>query len=222
MSVSVVIPVYNEEKYIEKCLLSLQDQTELPNEIIIVDNNCVDNTISIAKNFSVKIIKEKKQGMIPARNRGFNSAKYNLIARCDADSTLPKNWIKRIKQNFASKNIDGLSGPGQFYDLPFSNQLSNLVKFIYFKIFKKIYGHEMLFGSNMIITNKIWQKIKNEICLDDKKVHEDIDLSVHISKYSTIRYDPLLTVYISGRRLTNPHSLFEYPYRWIKSLINHQ
>jgi len=222
MSISVIVPVYNEEKYIENCLLSLQNQIELPNEIIIVDNNCVDNTISIAKKFSVKIVKEKKQGMIPARNRGFNSAKYNLIARCDADSILPENWIKRIKQNFASKNIDGLSGPGQFYDLPFSNQLSNLQKLIYFKMFKKIHGHEMFFGSNMIITNKIWQKVKNEVCLDDRKVHEDIDLAVHVSKYSTIRYDPLLTVYISGRRLTNPCSFFEYPYRWIKSLISHQ
>ena len=63
MKVSVVIPVYNEEKKISNCLNSLMKQDEKPDEIIVVDNNCIDKTISIVKKYAtVKIIQEKKTG----------------------------------------------------------------------------------------------------------------------------------------------------------------
>ena len=51
MKVSVVIPVYNEEKYIKNCLESLMKQEEKPDEIIVVDNNCTDETINIVKKY---------------------------------------------------------------------------------------------------------------------------------------------------------------------------
>lgn len=50
LRVSVVIPVYNEEKYIEKCLAALFSQKVKADEIIVVDNNCTDRTIDIVKN----------------------------------------------------------------------------------------------------------------------------------------------------------------------------
>ena len=52
MKVSVVIPVYNEEKYIKNCLESLMKQEEKPDEIIVVDNNCTDETINIVKKYN--------------------------------------------------------------------------------------------------------------------------------------------------------------------------
>lgn len=222
MKISVVIPVFNEEKYIDNCLQSLHQQEEKADEIIIVNNNCTDRTIDIAKKYKVKIIKEKKQGTIFARNTGFNTAKYEIIARCDADTILPENWIKKIKENFSKRNIDGLTGPASFYDLPFPTLFFTIIYLKGMKILQK--GKHTLIGPNMAITKTVWNKIKNQTCVDEKKVHEDIDLAIHISQIGgKIYLDDNLAVKISARRIkNNPFSFFiEYPTRLAKTLKLH-
>ncbi len=224
MKVSVVIPVYNEEKYIKNCLDSLINQEERPDEIIVVDNNCTDETISIVRKFNdISVIREKNQGMIPSRNTGYNFASGEIIARCDADSLLPSNWIKRIKKDFEDKQTVGFSNSFIFYDLPIINY-SSLPSRLFFSCLKTIFGFYSLIGPAMAIRKDVWKKVKNEVCLDDKKVHEDIDLSIHIIKYGNIVLDKNAIVKISGRRIKhNLLSFFvEYPWRLIKMMIMHR
>ncbi len=223
MKVSVVIPVFNEEKYIKTCLSSLKKQTSSPFETIVVDNNCTDKTIEICRRYSfVTVVKESTQGMIPARNRGFNFTRGDIIARCDADVILPHNWIETIQDMFTHQSIDALTGPAVFYDLPVKN---NLPSNTYSALFKKLLkGNDVLLGPNMVITKKIWNEVKDHVCLDDKKVHEDIDLSIHIVQHGgQIKNDKRLTVQLSGRRIKyNPVSFFgEYPIRLVQTLIEH-
>src|ERR1700691_1182278 len=87
-------------------------------EIIVVDNNSTDRTVEIAQKYPVKIIHEIQQGVTPARNQGFNEARYEIIARTDADTILPPTWIKRIKKAFENPEVVAVSGPASFYDLP--------------------------------------------------------------------------------------------------------
>lgn len=222
MKISLIIPVYNEEKYITGCLESIKNQKIMPDEVIIVDNNCSDNTLSIVKEYSfVKVVHEKKQGMIAARNAGFNAAKNEIIARCDADVKLPSNWVTRIKRNFARYAIDALTGPAIFYDAPIK---SSLFARGYLDMMKPIHrGGETLYGPNMIITKKIWEAVKNKVCLNDKLVHEDIDLAYHIQENGgKIKRDNNLVVGTSSRRAKNPYSFFsEYPQRFMKTLLYH-
>ena len=117
MKVSVVIPAYNEEKFIRKALKSVTNQLVDADEIIVINNNSSDKTVEITRSFSVRIIDEKKQGMISARNTGFDNAKYDIIARIDADVQVPPDWIQRIKRNFEKKKIDALTGPLLLSDL---------------------------------------------------------------------------------------------------------
>ncbi len=222
MKISVIIPVFNEEKYIKKCLESLKKQQEKPEEIIIVDNNCTDKTIEIAKKYSVEIIKEKKQGITFARNKGFEAAKYEILARCDADSILPVNWVKRIKEIFLTKKIDAITGPVIFYDLPIKTFF--FTKAYLATMAKLQKGANTLIGPNMAISKKAWTKVKNKVCLNDKIVHEDIDLAIHINQVGgKIYVDEKLVVKVSGRRIKkNPFSFFiEYPIRLIKTLSTH-
>ena len=222
MKISLVIPAYNEEKYMKECLVHIMAQQVRPDEIIVVDNNCTDRTVKIAKLFPVIIVKEPVQGMIAARNKGFNTATGDLIARCDADTHLPPDWIKRIKDDFASQKIDALTGPVEFYDL---NVKAMPIINLYFDFIKPIFHNEVLSGPNMILTRSMWEKVKNEVCMDDTKVHEDIDLSIHITAaHGTIVRDHDLIVYISGRRIKkNPQSFFgEYPVRFMKTLMYHK
>ncbi len=223
MTVSVVIPAYNEEKYIKSCLEAFENQDEKPFEIIVVDNNCTDHTVEIAKQYPVTIIQEEKQGMAFARNAGFNFASGDIIARCDADTIVPKDWIKKIKNNFVNTNINALTGPSYFYDLFLAKQ--SLLLFLYYHyILRIILRHHILAGPNLALTKNLWKKIKYEVCIDDTLVHEDIDLSLHIHKYGEIHFDPSLIVRVSGRRIkNNPLSFFvEYPLRLIKTLRIHK
>src|SRR4030066_1341650 len=138
MKVSVVIPAFNEEKFIGKCLASVVNQDVPADEIIVINNNSTDKTEAIIKKFGVKIINEKVQGMTPARNRGFNSAKYEIIARCDADTEVPKNWIKIIKNNFKKGGIDALTGPVFFNDSEILKSTKTIPADLAWKSFKLI------------------------------------------------------------------------------------
>lgn len=222
MKVSVVIPAYNEEKYIENCLKSLTNQSEKPDEIIVVDNNCTDKTIELSRKYKVRVVREPKQGILFARNKGFDSAKYEIIARSDADTIVPNYWIKRIKRNFQKYHIDALTGIATFYDNPIDVRISTRQYMDFMKVL--LNGKESLFGACMAIRKKIWKKVRGDVCLDNKMVHEDIDLGIHITKIGgKIRRDNSLKVQASARRwLKNPRSGFmEYPAKVIKTLKNH-
>lgn len=225
MKVSAVIIAYNEEKYIGQCLEALETQEEKPDEIIVVDNNCTDRTVEIAEKFDgVRIVKEEKQGMIYARNKGFDSAKYPLIVRCDSDTRVPKNWVKTIKRHFEEHpELSALSGPVRFFDVPktgFTEFLAN----VYNDGALIVYQHRILDGPNLALKKEIWEKVRNKVCLIDKDVHEDADLAVHIHKEGgKIGYFRDIVVDSSGRRLLhNPTSfLLEYPWKHIKTRLRH-
>lgn len=227
MRVSVIIPVFNEETYISKCLESIFAQSELPDEVIVVDNNCTDKTVEIARKFpTVRVIKEKTQGMTPARNKGFNNAKYDIIARTDADTIVPKNWIREIKKHFEKDSeLVALSGPSRMYGV---NALKEKAYFrgeiLYFQMFKKIFKTDCLSGPNMAIRKIAWKKIKTEVCLVDTLVHEDIDLAIHAAHFGKVLIDLQdkgLAVNTSFRRWKKVKTHWEYPYRYFRTIQHH-
>ncbi len=224
MKVSVVIPTYNEGAYIEECIRTLQSQTVQADEIIVVDNNSTDNTVSIATAAGVHVLHEKQQGISWARNTGFNAAQFDIIARCDGDSRLPEDWIEKIKKHFATNSkLVGVSGPGAVYDhLVIINNKPRLQSLLYFFFTKQIQGYNTLFGSNMAIQKEAWEKISNATCMDNSIVHEDMDIAMHLHPYGEIIYDPTLIAYISSRRFKrNPLNAIEYLIRWITTFIYH-
>lgn len=223
MKVSVIIPAYNEEAYIEDCLMTVLNQDEKADEIIVVNNNSSDKTKEIASDMGVKVVDETQQGMIPTRNRGFNEAAFEIIARTDADTKVDISWIKNIK-DFFRKNpeFSAVSGAAYYEGLPeYINQpLYNQ----YIGALNIILGYYPLVGPNMALKKTMWDKIKDKTCTDDRKVHEDIDLSIHINQEAgLIAYDSSIKVFSSTRRLKqNPRSFFlEYPYRVRKMLKDH-
>jgi glycosyltransferase involved in cell wall biosynthesis len=154
MKISVVIPAYNEEKYIGKCLQSVLDQEEKPDEIIVVDNNCTDKTVEIAQKFGARIVKERKQGMIFARNAGFNAAQYEIIARTDADATLPKDWVSKIKKAFKDPELGALSGPTYYCNWPKSAKISHYPSLVLFDALSLLLKNGCLYGPNMFRSEK--------------------------------------------------------------------
>lgn len=220
MKVSVVIPAYNEEKYIGKCLESIISQTEKPSEIIVVDNNCTDKTAEIAKKYGAKIVKEEKQGMIQARGVGFDAAKFEIIARTDADTILPQDWIFKIKKSFKDPNLGALSGPPSFSTAPLVSEISRFATFTIFRIVGFMVGHPILLGPNNALRKSLWEKVKDKVCLSDREVHEDIDLAIHLGSMAKIKFDGSFTVITTRGRWTKIFTV--YIAILIKMLLSHK
>lgn len=197
LTVSIIIPVYNEEDCIFDCLNAVTNQTIKPLEIIIVDNNSHDQTVAIARRFNnVKIINEHKQGLIMARNTGFSEAKGDILARIDADALIPRDWIEKVQNAFMlNSSLDGITGYGRNrvgIDAPL---LSDFFSWAYFTHSKAYFGVEVLWGSNMAIRKKLWQKIQPLCYTDDSMVHEDQDLSLAAASMGAlVKVDPSLCV----------------------------
>ena len=87
--ISVIIPVYNTEKYIENCLMSIVEQTYSNYEIILVNDGSLDNSITIVKkilkdsNIQYRILEQKNQGVAVARNNGIANATGEWIIAID-------------------------------------------------------------------------------------------------------------------------------------------
>lgn len=99
--ISIVIPVFNEEKEIRSCLSSLQKQSYKPFEIIVVDDGSTDNTLGIIKNLkhqikALKLLHQNHQGPGSARNLGAKGASGEILIFVDADMTFHRNFIKDL------------------------------------------------------------------------------------------------------------------------------
>jgi glycosyltransferase involved in cell wall biosynthesis len=102
LTVSLVIPAFNESRRIRACLESVASQTVMPDEVIVVDNGSTDDTATIAASFPfVSVIREHRQGVTYARTAGFDAAVSDIIGRTDTDSRLAPDWVERVLQDFA-------------------------------------------------------------------------------------------------------------------------
>jgi glycosyltransferase involved in cell wall biosynthesis len=109
--ISVIIPAYNSEKTLGKCLSSLQEQTRKPDEIIVVDDGSADKTIDVVKSFkNVSLLAQAHKGPAAARNLGANKAKGKILLFTDADCVPGKTWVAEMAGPFEDKDIVGVQG----------------------------------------------------------------------------------------------------------------
>lgn len=106
--VSVIIPLYNKEKYIKRCIDSLVKQTYKNLQIIIVDDGSTDNSTDIISQYKderIELIQKKNEGVSLTRNRGIESSKGKYIAFVDADDYVSEDYIYNLIQQYETKDI---------------------------------------------------------------------------------------------------------------------
>lgn len=112
VTISIVIPVYNVRSYIDECIFSLVNQTLPDIQLIIVDNGCEDDSMSIVEKYiesrnNVSIVKlEKNVGLAKARNIGMKSAVGEFIAFVDSDDVCDLTMFEKMYKQAKALNAD--------------------------------------------------------------------------------------------------------------------
>ena len=202
MKISIVIPVYNEAESIGACLEAISRQTIKPHEVIVVDNNSTDGTAKIAQSYDfVTLLGEKRQGVVHARNRGFNAAKGDIIARIDADTILPADWLKSAQAIFESSEVTAVSGAPHYYDFPLARLADAIDMPLRARLARKLGDTNFLWGANMALRKSAWNNIKRVLC-SEKGMHEDFDLAIHLQEHGhKVIYEESLQANVSSRRI---------------------
>jgi len=204
--ISIVIAAFNEEKNLPRLFETIKNQDFKGSlEIIVVDNNSTDKTAQIAKKLGARVVKEKIQGIGPAKNRGCLEARGEILAICDADNLLPPHWLSTIWKSFSqSKKIVGVSGSVFISEIP--KPISYSIWFLYLTFLKL---SKRLVGGNMAFRKDSFLKVGG--FTKGVKFGEDIDISEKLKKIGKIAINPKLFIYSSPRRYQKQG--------WIKGIL---
>lgn len=117
---SIVVPVFNREKWIEKMFLSVREQTYRPLRLILVDNGSTDSSLSVCHrlkseyetdDFTVDVLQELKRGANAARNKGFSEVKSRYVMFFDSDDVLlPMTVSLYMKEFNDNRELDIVAG----------------------------------------------------------------------------------------------------------------
>ena len=116
--VSVIVPVYNAEDYIEKCLDSLINQSLKDIEIIVVDDGSTDDTYKVVSKYKekIKLIKQKNGGVASARNKGLSVAEGEYIAFVDSDDWVELDMFSKLYNKAIENDYDAVECNFKYVD----------------------------------------------------------------------------------------------------------
>lgn len=197
--ISIVVPTYNEEQNIERCLQSLNDQTVPRNtyEIIVVDGNSKDRTRELAAPLADKVFIQTSKRVGGARNDGAMAAKGDIIATTDADCILPRDWVERIGRDFAEHDIVQLYGTVY----PLEGGIRNNLSLLGANVFSRLgyYTRTIYFtlGCNTAFDQEAFMQAGMYRCID---AGDDLEIAQRMRKLGRVRLDPALKVGFSMRR----------------------
>ena len=113
MKVSIIVPVYNGQEYIEQCISSIINQTYNNLEIIVINDGSTDNTINILKNFEkkdsrIRIIDKENTGVSDSRNIGIIESTGKYINFVDSDDWIELDMIEKLVNKIQEKDVDAV------------------------------------------------------------------------------------------------------------------
>ncbi|MBI5225755.1 glycosyltransferase [Candidatus Micrarchaeota archaeon] len=199
MLASVIVPTYNEEEHLERCLDSLRSQSFAADEIIVADGGSTDGTLDIARAWADSVVIERKRTIAAGRQAGADKASGRWLVFADGDSYYPKDWLLDLLRPFANAGVSCTHGKVLF------NDANRLEQFMTDRIAPKLFktalqlGYPSGAGSNLAIRSDIFKKMGG--FNTDLVTAEDVDLQRRALQYGRNVYVEDAVAYISARRL---------------------
>lgn len=181
--ISVVVPIYNVEKYLEKCLDSILEQTYKNLEIILVDDGSPDKCGEICEKYHQKderiiVIHQENKGLSGARNTGLEKSTGKYICFIDSDDYINKNMIEILYNNLIETNSDisicGFKQVNENDKIKRNNNLieKNIKVLDKEKCLKELIYHK--YQLDIVTWNKLYKKaLFNNIRFPEGKIYED-------------------------------------------------
>lgn len=197
--ISVVIPSFNEEERIERCLASLvrQDFPRNEYEIIVVDGGSKDKTREIAEKYADVVFIQTSPKVGGARNDGTLRASGDIIATTDADTILPPTWLSRIKRGFEDPKVVMLYGPVKPIEATIKNRfyifLANSFAHIGYLTGTVLFT----LGCNSVFRAEPFKKAGMYRVSD---AGDDLEIAHRMRKIGKVKFDRKLFVSFSMRR----------------------
>lgn len=210
--ISIIVPVYNVEKYIHRCVDSILNQTFVDFELILVDDGSPDNCGVICDEYALKdnrvcVIHKENGGVSSARNAGLDNAQGKYIMFCDSDDYVSNKWCEQLYRAATSNpraficcSIERIDEDGNCIPKSNGEQLNNSIESCistsYFDIYKKGlsgYSVNKIFFSEVIRTNSL--RFDNK-----RKIGEDAEFCAKYCEYcSSCLYIPSALYYYVQR-----------------------
>ncbi|GED99925.1 hypothetical protein nbrc107696_03720 [Gordonia spumicola] len=212
VTLSLVIPVYNEEDILAACLEHVAGQDRPVDECIVVDNNCTDGSRAIAESFSdrlpIRIVEESRPGVYWAREAGFSAASGDILGRIDADTRLEPEWTSVVTEFLESQtDVAAMTGVGFGYDAPFAERIRTSLKAAAEKARRStVAGRRAntVFGANMAVRRPVWNEVR-ERQVEAAGTHEDHDLFYALDSAGHVAWQhPSMIAGVSARRMAAP------------------
>ncbi len=194
--VSVIIPVYNGEKTLGRCLDSILDQAYGNYEVVVVDNSSTDTTREIISIFeektgTVKYVFEPKRGRGVARNAGIEAAAGDIIAMTDGDCIVPQNWLEELIKPILHENEDAVMGfEEDLIDNYWTRNIQKANRDFFQKSCKGNYVVD-IDTKNFAVKTSIIKEIMFDPAM---RGLEDVELAVRLEGVLKIRFLPSLVV----------------------------
>ena len=179
--ISIIIPAYNEEKYLPKLLDCIKKQTYKDYEIIVADANSKDKTRQISKRYGCRVLK----GGMPAagRNNGAKAAKGDVLLFLDADSLIERDFLENALNDIQKRKLDAAGS----YLHPLSNNPIYKIFLVIFNVWTYItqFFYPNACGSGIFCKKWLHKKIKG---FDETiKLSEDMDYVRRAGKHGKFR-----------------------------------
>ncbi|MEK9154117.1 MAG: glycosyltransferase family A protein [Patescibacteria group bacterium] len=210
MKISFVIPAYNEEKLIGKCLGSIEREIERSGyeaEIIVADNGSTDRTREIAASFPrTRAVEERWKGANRARQTGLRASTGEFIASLDADTIIPSGWLTTAMHEFErDPELAAITGPFIYYDLPawkrfLARIFISTYPLVNFLIQNVFHAGAVLQGGNFVVRRAVLEKIGGHNT-SIEFYGDDTDTARRLSKIGNVKWTFKLPIYTSARRL---------------------
>lgn len=216
VKVSIIVPVYNVEKYIENCIQSLLNQTLKDIEIILVDGNSKDKSGYICDKYEkidsrIKVIHTEDRGVSYSRNIGIKVAEGDFIGFVDSDDYVDKNMYKKLYDLCTENNCElSVCKLGREIDGKIINYEDNE----FLKIMNNEEAMEELFKGVLYrfsLCNKLFKKdLFKDIAFPEGRIHEDLSttyrLFANANKVTYINYIGYIYVKRSNSILTSKYN----------------
>lgn len=175
---SVIIPVYNVEKYLYQCLDSVFKQTFLDYEVICIEDVSTDHSLEILERYALDhhmriLINDKNSGLSYARNRGLEAAKGEYILFLDSDDYISETLLERLNEELQKENYDFLTFSSKmFYDQDVKHTL--VYEPTRKNQYPEVYGGKELYLLQSVQRDykpTVWQYCYNKQFLEENNFH---------------------------------------------------